>query len=44
MKQKKYNLIKKVYYFGDKLKSLLVLEKDSSKFKVYNANDGKMSV
>jgi len=37
-KEKHETGIEKVYYFN-KLKSLIVLEKDSSNFKVYDANE-----
>jgi len=33
-----------VYYLNDKMKSLLVLEKDSPKFKIYNSNTGKLNI
>lgn len=42
-KDKHENEIEKVFYFGEKLKSLMVLEKDSPKFKIYNANSGKLT-
>lgn len=41
-KEKHENEIEKVYYFGDKMKALMVLEKDSPKYKVYNANTGRL--
>jgi hypothetical protein len=40
-KEKHETDIEKVYYF-EKMKSLIVLDKDSPKFKVYNVNNADL--